>query len=137
MPIITSRRSFLGGLASLFATPAIVRASSLMPVRNIDRLILPGYGFESFNDAPFGTEYLWATKVIMGDESLGNLAPMILAGWRPVPAGRYVEKFAVNGTQIEHGGCVLMERVKRMAPRNDAIDAANGEYCTSRTQVLR
>ena len=31
--MITSRRTFLTGLASLMAAPAIVRASSLMPVK--------------------------------------------------------------------------------------------------------
>lgn len=33
--MISSRRSFLTGLASLIAAPAIVRVTSLMPVRGI------------------------------------------------------------------------------------------------------
>lgn len=33
--IVPSRRSFLGGLAAVISAPAVVRASSLMPVRSI------------------------------------------------------------------------------------------------------
>lgn len=36
--LITSRRTFIGGLASLIAAPAIVRVSSLMPVKVVDLL---------------------------------------------------------------------------------------------------
>ena len=126
MPIISSRRSFLGGLAALFAAPAIVRASNLMPVRNIDRLILPGYEFESFDQGiPYGVEYQWVAKTVMGDESLGQYGLMEKSGWRDVPVQRYAGKFLIHGGQIEHGGCVLMERVKRMKARNEAIDDAN------------
>lgn len=39
MPLIT-RRNIITGLATLFAAPAIVRASSLMPVRAMDGEIL-------------------------------------------------------------------------------------------------
>jgi hypothetical protein len=35
-PMISSRRSFITGLVALVAAPTIVRASSLMPVKNID-----------------------------------------------------------------------------------------------------
>jgi hypothetical protein len=35
MPLSLPRRSFLSGLASMLAAPAIVRATSLMPVRGI------------------------------------------------------------------------------------------------------
>lgn len=43
-----SRRSFIGGLAALFAAPAIVKAASLMPVRSMvpepeGMFILPPY----------------------------------------------------------------------------------------------
>lgn len=37
-----NRRSFLAGLGSLIAAPAIVRASSLMPVRGIVMPVSPG-----------------------------------------------------------------------------------------------
>jgi hypothetical protein len=38
--MLISRRSFFGGLASAIAAPAIVRATSIMPVRG---LVLPLY----------------------------------------------------------------------------------------------
>jgi len=38
--IINRRNALIGGLASLLAAPAIVRAGSLMPVRAVPRLIL-------------------------------------------------------------------------------------------------
>lgn len=44
MSLLLPRRSFLTGLASLFAAPAIVRASSLMPVGNIDHILYPMRG---------------------------------------------------------------------------------------------
>ena len=40
-PMILERRKFLTGLASLIAAPAIVRVSSLMPVRGIIQDIEP------------------------------------------------------------------------------------------------
>ena len=43
--ILPSRRSFLGGIGSLIAAPAILKASSLMPIRGIvmetEPLVLP------------------------------------------------------------------------------------------------
>lgn len=39
-----SRRSFITGLVSLVAAPAIVRAGSLMPVRGMIEPIMPLYG---------------------------------------------------------------------------------------------
>jgi hypothetical protein len=44
MPIIQTRRSLLTGLgAALIAAPAVARADSLMPVRSIDRLLMPSF----------------------------------------------------------------------------------------------
>jgi len=33
MPILTNRRTLIGSMIALFASPAIVRASSIMPVK--------------------------------------------------------------------------------------------------------
>lgn len=55
MPLLLPRRSFLTGLASLFAAPAIVRASSLMPVGNIDHILYPMRGLIAYN---IGTDSL-------------------------------------------------------------------------------
>jgi hypothetical protein len=43
--MILQRRTFLTGLASLFAAPAIVRAESLMPVKLVDFSPPPAPGF--------------------------------------------------------------------------------------------
>lgn len=40
---IPSRRGFLAGLSAIIAAPAIVRASSLMPVRGIIQPIAPTF----------------------------------------------------------------------------------------------
>jgi hypothetical protein len=42
MPEMIGRRSFIAGLVSAFAAPAIVRASSIMPVRR-PPLLVPGF----------------------------------------------------------------------------------------------
>ena len=47
--IETSRRSFITGLVSFVAAPAIVKASSLMPVKSLDN------------------EYLWRFDVVTGE----------------------------------------------------------------------
>lgn len=51
MDLILKRRTFLGGMLALFAAPAIVRASSLMPVKAIrpDWLIVP---LQNYYDLP-------------------------------------------------------------------------------------
>jgi hypothetical protein len=53
------RRLFLGGLLAAAAGPAIVRASSLMPV--VPRIILPSAlaASESLTIAPFPIAYQW------------------------------------------------------------------------------
>jgi hypothetical protein len=111
--VILNRRGFLGGLISALAAPAIVRAGSIMPVKawpvDLPREPLPGFGFESFTP-PEGTTYQWATRAVMGDETLGNLPLRLAAGWRLVPAERWASKFAIDGAFIEHGGLVLLER---------------------------
>jgi hypothetical protein len=116
MAIVTNRRSFLAGLGALFAAPAIVRADSLMPVRSIVHFILPSFGFDSFDASkPADVDYQWIAKEVLGDKSLGNLPEMVRAGWRPVAASEFVGKFNIAGSQIEHGGCVLMWRDKGIA----------------------
>ena len=49
--MITSRRTFITGLISFVAAPAIVRAGSLMPVKQMPdkavfKIILPPYGWD-------------------------------------------------------------------------------------------
>lgn len=59
--MIIERRKFIAGLATLFSAPAIVRASSLMPVRSIqfdmDNLLVScierfRYGWQNPNVMP-------------------------------------------------------------------------------------
>jgi hypothetical protein len=50
---LTVRRSFLTGLGSLVAAPAVVPASSLLPVRRIANSLEPE--FDGFANAPTGT----------------------------------------------------------------------------------
>lgn len=111
--LVPTRRGFLAGLASALAAPVIVRYTSLMPVKvwpaDFPLEPLPAFGFESLLP-PEGFSYQWATKTVMGDETLGNLRPMLAAGWKLVPSDRWNHKFAINGPIIEHGGCVLLER---------------------------
>ena len=117
MTFLTSRRGFLAGLGSLLvAAPAVVRAEILMPVRSIERLIVPSapligpYSFDSFDPyVPAATQYQWVTKTVMG-EAVGNLDAMLKRGWRVVPPGRHRGDFNINGDCIEHGGCVLVEK---------------------------
>ncbi len=42
--VITSRRSFIAGLVSFVAAPAIVRAANIMPVKSVDDLALWQFG---------------------------------------------------------------------------------------------
>lgn len=67
--MITSRRGFLTGLVGLVAAPAIVRASSLMPVKVVEPdWILPNYGSNLWahvrNDKPIGR---WITCTEISD----------------------------------------------------------------------
>lgn len=102
--MITSR-SFLSGLGALLAAPAVVLAEHLMPVRSIARLILPGFSYESFDSlVETGKSYHW----VAGDD-LQNLA-MRAAGWLPVPAEKFNDKFYIPGENISYGNCTLMER---------------------------
>lgn len=127
MPIITSRRAFIGGLAALIAAPAVVRASALMSVRSIDRFTLASFNFESFDSfVPQGQAYQWVTKTVLGHPT-NDYRMMQENGWRPVPSHRYNKLFAIGGEEIEHGGCVLMERPMRQvrAALDNQVDAAN------------
>lgn len=66
--IIMKRRSFLiGGLASLFAAPAIVRAASLMKVRPyVDMVYSP---WEAWTRNPI-TEEEWQSMMAMPNRAL-------------------------------------------------------------------
>ncbi len=103
------RRGFLIGLgASLFAAPAIVRAASLMPVRNM--LVLPPFGWGSFVP-PEGVMYQWVTRKVVGEVVPWYEEAMVDGGWQSVDASRYNKQFAISGNEVELGGQVLMERV--------------------------
>lgn len=56
-----SRRGFLGSILAASVAPAIVRAQSLMPVRPLGALILPGSGQLSYRNAgsfgPYDAEW--------------------------------------------------------------------------------
>jgi hypothetical protein len=127
MPLITSRRGFLGGLLSAIAAPAVVRADLLMPVRSIERFILAPFNFDSFDSfIPAGQAYQWVAKTVLG-EPMPDYRTMQENGWRPVPADRYNKAFAIADNEIEYGGCVLMERPQRLvrAALDNQTDAAN------------
>ena len=70
-----SRRSFIIGAAALIAAPAIVRASSLMPVRGIVQPAMPEPQIWAF----FERRWVWATEQgaihfsAMGDECPWNV----------------------------------------------------------------
>jgi len=73
MPIIQSRRKFLTGLATLVAAPAIVKVSSLMPVRSVQPdLLMPYKGMVIDDVAGFYCPYVplsivknWASNEII------------------------------------------------------------------------
>ncbi len=74
MPIIQSRRKFLTGLATLVAAPAIVKVSSLMPVR--PDYLMPYKGMELFDAGVFYCPYVplsivntWASNEIIDYKS--------------------------------------------------------------------
>lgn len=48
MSVLIQRRSFLIGLGSLFAAPAIIKAESLMKVGNIDHILYPVRGIVDY-----------------------------------------------------------------------------------------
>lgn len=72
-----ARRSFLAGLASIFAAPAIVRISSLMPMRGMlmvqESAFLAAYRREMIEAFEFGNSFLrtsvTAEAVIRGNEA--------------------------------------------------------------------
>lgn len=100
--MILQRRSFLLGLGSLFAAPAIVRAQNIMPVRVIVP-DLPSFGYESFDQHPSGMNYQWFNEDMVGEAAARR-------GWSVVPATRYAGQFKTAGARIEIGGSVLMEK---------------------------
>lgn len=101
--MLIGRRGFLAGLGSMLAAPAIVHAGNLMPVRSIERFILPAFGYESFDQRPLDVAYQWVTDDLKTQ----------LVGWSPVPADRYSDKFQISGNTIEYGGCTLMQKPKQ------------------------
>lgn len=124
--IVPSRRGFLVGLVSLLAAPAVVRAGSLMPVRNIGRF-LPAFGFDSFSPLNADSEYQWCAETVLGQPNPQAQA-MVAGGWRAVPASRYSSTFNISGERIERGGCVLMERSRVLSDlaRAQNADRARG-----------
>lgn len=68
--MILARRQFLGGLVSAFAAPAIVRASSLMPVKamhleKIIRYVPCGGGFSVYEDLIHITRQAFAPRLFV------------------------------------------------------------------------
>lgn len=119
--MILARRSFLAGLGSLLAAPAIVHAGNIMPVRSIERLILPAYDWDSFDafNVNMDATYQWVDQTFAGE----------YAGWSPVPASRYSDRFSISGQQIKYGGLVLMQkrRVLVVEARAKEIQAAHDQ----------
>ncbi len=103
--MLIGRRGFLAGLASLLAAPAIVHAGNLMPVRSIERLLLPGYDFDSFDAYHVNTDvaYQWV-------DNSTTMVAMTGAGWSPVPPETYNKQFQISGGAIVYGGCTLMQK---------------------------
>lgn len=109
--MLIGRRGFLAGLGSLLAAPAIVHAGNLMPVRSIERFILPAFGYESFDHhVNLDVAYQWVTPDLF--------KPMTGTGWSAVPADRYSNQFQISGNTIEYGGCTLMQK-----PRQDMVNS--------------
>jgi hypothetical protein len=67
---------------------------------------------------PEGMTYQWKRVFIASDEpDFRNIANMIDAGWKPVPASRHREKYPDNGSYwVEIGGMVLMEKSAKGIP---------------------
>lgn len=98
----TTRRSFLTGLTALVAAPAIVRASSLMPVRS---------HFVCITDWPFNA----STSLLDNSKPINDAIAYAVAKGRDVyiPAGVFViknqlvvnndgkRKFTITGTGIK------------------------------------
>lgn len=60
--MLINRRGVLGGIGSLLATPGIVKASSLMPLRGIDMdPLMLGYQHEDGTWALSGTNFIFKT----------------------------------------------------------------------------
>lgn len=62
-----SRRSLIVGMASLLAAPAIVRVSSLMPVKVIDNDLSAMKILLDYRYHKFATEYLKMMKAVEDD----------------------------------------------------------------------
>ncbi len=103
--MLIGRRAFLTGLGSLLAAPAIVHAGNLMPVRSIERLLLPAYDFDSFDMYHVNTDvaYQWVDNASL-------TKTMTYSGWSPVPSCLFKNQFQVAGDTIQHGGCTLMQK---------------------------
>lgn len=50
--IVPSRRRFLTGLGAILAAPAILKASSLMKVKPVDRLLLSDWEYAVYGRSP-------------------------------------------------------------------------------------
>lgn len=70
--IVPTRRAFLTGLASLFAAPAIVRASSLMPVAATDFDVLASFTYNYGNSILTVEELARAAVRLFRHSALAN-----------------------------------------------------------------
>lgn len=101
MPLHLPRRAFLSGLASLLAAPAIVPASSLMPVRALKALAGPIDFIASQRtvDGAFSTAY----DVALLDDDLAL---------RLIPASDFFLDPAARGQQAQYDAAMVKPHVK-------------------------
>ena len=66
------RRSIIIGLGALIASPAVVRAASIMSVKEIDRLIFPDD--QDLKDTVLFTIYGWDKRELVWDTNGNSIA---------------------------------------------------------------
>ncbi len=90
-------------------------------------------------DIPEGMVYSWITESILGEPQLTNVQSSFQNYWRPVPASRHPDLAApdiggsfsnVDKNIIRRGGCILMERSKKI----DDAERAKYERVNQETQ---
>ena len=70
--MIIPRRSIIVGLGGLIASPAVVRAASIMSVKGIDRLIFPDD--QDLKDTVLFTIYGWDKRELVWDTNAISIA---------------------------------------------------------------
>lgn len=87
----TSRRGFLTGLVGLFAAPAIVRASSLMPVKEVKPLTL--YTMVENWNAAYASEFIREFEVERG---------FLMIPFASLPPSKELTAYEVKARLDEH-----------------------------------